>query len=134
MALNPLHQFEVTAIHPLMLGGLDITITNQTLWTGIATASVLLLFILGTLRMAMVPGRMQAFVEITFEFIQKLTEKTAGREAMVFFPLIMTYVFIYCRAELDWDDTHQLYGHQPDYHHRVYGDICVYFSGDRGRV
>ena len=95
MALNPLHQFEVSPIHPLMLGGLDVTITNQTLWTGIATASVIALFLLGTMRMALVPGRMQAFVEITFEFIQKLTEKTAGREAMVFFPLIMTtFLFV----------------------------------------
>lgn len=90
MALNPLHQFEVTPLHHLMLGGFDISITNQTLWTGVGTAAVMLLMLLGTLRMAMVPGRWQAFVEITFEFIQKLTEKTAGREAMAFFPLIIT--------------------------------------------
>ncbi|PZP39779.1 MAG: F0F1 ATP synthase subunit A [Pseudomonas fluorescens] len=95
MALNPLHQFEVSPIYPLMLGGFDISITNQALWTGIAIASIIALFVAGTARMTMVPGRLQAFVEITFEFIQNLTQKTAGREAMAFFPLILTtFLFI----------------------------------------
>lgn len=96
MALNPLHQFEVAPLlDPLIVSGWNLTITNQTLWTGIAVATVIAIFMFGISRMALVPGRMQAFVEITFEFIQKLTHKTAGHEAMVFFPLIMTiFLFI----------------------------------------
>ena len=94
MALNPLHQFEVSPIMPLMVGGFDLSITNQALWTGMATSALIALFLLGVRRMTLVPGRMQAFVEITFEFIQNLTQKTAGREALVFFPLILT-VFLF---------------------------------------
>ncbi len=96
MALNPLHQFEVSPImDPLIIGGFNLTITNQTLWTGIAVATVIAIFVSGILRMKMVPGRTQAFVEITFEFIQKLTQKTAGKDAMAFFPLILTtFLFI----------------------------------------
>lgn len=95
MALNPLHQFEVTPLLPLMVGGYDLTITNQALWTGISTSAIIALFLFGISRMTLVPGRMQAFVEITFEFIQNLTQKTAGRDAMAFFPLIMTtFLFI----------------------------------------
>jgi F-type H+-transporting ATPase subunit a len=95
MALNPLHQFEVSPILPLVVGGFDLSITNQALWTGIATATIILIFMLGIRRMALVPGRMQAFVEITFEFVQNLTQKTAGKDAMGFFPLILTtFLFI----------------------------------------
>jgi F-type H+-transporting ATPase subunit a len=95
MALNPLHQFEVSPIMPLMVGGWDLTITNQTLWTGIAVATVIAILMAGITRMTLVPGRMQALVEITFEFIQNLTHKTAGHDAKAFFPLIMTtFLFI----------------------------------------
>lgn len=95
MALNPLHQFEVTPLMHFMVGGYDLTITNQALWTGISTSAIIALFLFGISRMTLVPGRLQAFVEITFEFIQDMTQKTAGREAMAFFPLIMTtFLFI----------------------------------------
>lgn len=95
MALNPLHQFEVVPVFPLMVGGWDLTITNQVLWTGISTATIIAIFMLGISRMTLVPGRMQSLVEVTFEFIQKLTHKTAGHDAMAFFPLILTtFLFI----------------------------------------
>lgn len=80
-----------------MVGHWDLSITNQALWTGIAVSAVIAIFMAGISRMTMVPGRLQAFVEITFEFIQKLTHKTAGHEAMAFFPLILTtFLFIAC--------------------------------------
>ncbi|RYG57816.1 MAG: F0F1 ATP synthase subunit A [Alphaproteobacteria bacterium] len=90
MALNPMHQFEVSPILPFVVGGFDLSITNQALWTGIATSAIILFLLLGIRKMAMVPGRMQAFVELTFEFVQNMTQKTAGRDAMAFFPLILT--------------------------------------------
>lgn len=95
MALNPLHQFEITPLYHLTVGGFDLSITNQALWTGIAVSTIIAIFLAGISRMALVPGRMQAFVEITFEFVQNLTQKTAGKDAMAFFPLVLTtFLFI----------------------------------------
>lgn len=94
MSMNPLHQFEVAPLAPFYVGGFDLSITNQALWTGIAVATVISLFMAGTANMKMVPGRLQAFVEMTVEFIQTLTRETAGKEAVAFFPLILT-VFLF---------------------------------------
>jgi F-type H+-transporting ATPase subunit a len=95
MAINPMHQFEVKALVPFQLGGFDLAITNQALWTGIATAAIITLFLAGIGRMALVPGRLQSFVELTVEFVRDLTVGTAGREALPFLPLILTtFLFI----------------------------------------
>lgn len=95
MAMNPLHQFEVAPLLPLSFGGFNLTVTNQALWTGIAVAAVIALFMAGVARMTLVPGRLQSFVEMTVEFIRDLTINTAGREAIAFFPLILTtFLFV----------------------------------------
>ena len=95
MAMDPLHQFAVKAVQPLQFGGLDLTITNQTIWTGAATATIALLLLLGISRLSLVPGRWQSAVEMTVEFIQKLTKDTAGTAALPFVPLIMTtFLFV----------------------------------------
>jgi F-type H+-transporting ATPase subunit a len=50
---------------------------------------------MGVSRMRLVPGRLQAFVELTFEFVQTLTRDTAGKSALPFMPLIFTlFLFI----------------------------------------
>lgn len=95
MALNPLHQFEVAPVLPLFVGDWNLSVTNQALWTGIAVAAVISLFMAGISRMQLVPGRLQAFVEITVDFVRKLTVDTAGHKAEAFFPLILTlFLFI----------------------------------------
>ena len=94
MALNPLHQFELQPLVPLMVGHLDLTITNQTLWTGIALTLVVGLLLLGIRQVRLVPGRGQAAVELLVEFMQNLTKDTAGKAALPFMPLIMT-VFLF---------------------------------------
>ena len=95
MATNPLHQFEVQGLVPLYVAGFDLTLTNQALWTGMATAALLIFLLGGVGRMALVPGRWQSLVEITVEFIRDLTQNTAGRHALPFLPLILTtFLFI----------------------------------------
>ena len=94
---SPLHQFEVLPILPLHVGGLNLTITNQTLWTGIAVSFVILVLLLGISRMKLVPGRLQALVEGLVGFARQLTEDTAGHGALAFFPVILTvFLFVAC--------------------------------------
>jgi F-type H+-transporting ATPase subunit a len=99
MALNPLHQFEVAPLlnHPLMVAGFDLTPTNQALWTGIAVAFIIAVMCMGVAQMKMVPGRLQALVEMTVEFGRKLTVDTAGKEALPFFPIVLT-LFLFVAA------------------------------------
>lgn len=93
--MNPLHQFEVFAIHPLEVAGLNLSITNQTLWMAIAVATVSFIMLWGVRSVKLVPGRMQAFVELTYEFIHKLVKDGTGEEGLKFFPFILTiFLFI----------------------------------------
>lgn len=95
MALNPLHQFAVAEIHALEVAGYNLAITNQALWTFIAVAAIALVLLAGVSRPRLVPGRLQSFVEITYEFIHKLVKDSTGEEGMAFFPLILTtFLFV----------------------------------------
>ena len=96
MAKSPLEQFAVYEKAPLFeLAGQTISWTNHSTWMVIATFCAALLFLMGSSRKAMVPGRTQAFVELTFEFIEKLVKDTAGTKALKFVPLIFTlFLFI----------------------------------------
>ncbi|MBI1308814.1 MAG: F0F1 ATP synthase subunit A [Proteobacteria bacterium] len=92
-----MHQFEVAPLFPLMVGGWDLSITNQALWTGIAVAMVIALFSAGVARMRLVPGRLQSFVELTVGFIQDLSGGIVGPKGVAFFPLILTvFLFVSC--------------------------------------
>lgn len=95
MALNPLHQFEIREISTLDLGVFQVAFTNQSLWMVLAIGAIVALFGLGARKPALVPGRLQAFVELTYEFISNLVEGSAGKEALKFLPLIFTlFLFI----------------------------------------
>lgn len=90
MATSPMHQFEVLPLLPFEVAGFNLAITNQAVWTFIALGALTVFLLGGLVRPAMVPGRWQSMVELTVEFISKLVRDTAGKEAMVFLPLIMT--------------------------------------------
>lgn len=100
MAMNPLHQFKVEALTPLNVAGIDVSFTNHSLWLVMATAIVALIFMAGASRRSLVPGRLQAFVEMSYEFIETLTRDTAGKAALKFAPLIMTLFLFISAANL----------------------------------
>ena len=100
MALDPLHQFQIQQIGSFNVAGQEIVLTNQSVWLVGATVGIMLLFAMGVRNMAMVPGRMQAFVELTFEFIQNLVKDTAGKEALKYMPFIMTLFLFLSAANL----------------------------------
>ncbi len=91
---DPMGQFNVV---PLFGEGTAAwyTLTNVTLWMFLAVLAVVAFFMLGTVRKAQVPGRGQMIVELTYGFVRNMVESVAGRDALVFFPYIMTvFMFI----------------------------------------
>lgn len=92
---GPMHQFNVEPIIPLHLGGLDVSFSNASLWMVIAVASITLFLVAGMSRAAMVPGRWQSMVEISYEFIANTVRANAGEAGMRFFPLVFSlFMFI----------------------------------------
>lgn len=88
--LDPLHQFQINKIIPLVIGGWDISYTNSSLWMTVALAVVWFLFYAALKRETIIPNRMQAFAEIIFTFIKDMIKTYIGKEGMPFFPFIFT--------------------------------------------
>lgn len=92
--IDPMHQF---LVKPLFGGdhvGM-LTITNVTLWMAIAVMVVILLLVVGTRGRAIVPSRIQSIAELAYGFVYKMVEDVAGKDAVRFFPYIMTlFMFI----------------------------------------
>jgi F-type H+-transporting ATPase subunit a len=71
------------------------TITNVTLWLALAVVAIIALMVFGTSRRAVVPSRTQSIGELAYGFVYKMVEDVTGKDAVVFFPYIMTlFMFI----------------------------------------
>jgi F-type H+-transporting ATPase subunit a len=92
---SPLEQFELHAILPITVGDLNLSFTNSSLWMAIAVALIYGLVMLGTRHASMVPGRLQAVVELSYEFIAEMLGSTVGKEGRRYFPFVFTlFMFI----------------------------------------
>ncbi|MDO5621536.1 MAG: F0F1 ATP synthase subunit A [Paracoccus sp. (in: a-proteobacteria)] len=71
------------------------TPTNVTLWMFIALAAITALMALGTRGRAIIPGRVQSIAELAYGLVHKMVEDVAGKDALRYFPYIMTlFMFI----------------------------------------
>jgi F-type H+-transporting ATPase subunit a len=92
---GPLEQFEIHAIAPLKIGSLDVSFTNSSLYMALAVTAVAVFVIFGTRRHALVPGRWQSMVELTYEFVAKMVRETIGAEGRKYFPAIFSiFMFV----------------------------------------
>jgi F-type H+-transporting ATPase subunit a len=76
---------------PIFVGG---WLTNSTLTTIVVDVIIIALALLATARMKTVPGRWQNFVEMMLEYLYRLSESVAGRDARKYLPWVVT-IFLY---------------------------------------
>ena len=81
-------------------GPLNLVVTNTLLSAWIASILLILVFVLGTRKASLVPGRLQTFCEIVFEGLLSFIESVAGKErARLLFPVITTiFLFVIVNA------------------------------------
>ena len=91
---TPLEQFEIHAILPIEIGGIDISFTNSAAMMVIAATLGASVTVLGMSRGAMVPGRWQSVVEMLYEFIANLIRDTIGTAGRPYFPIVLA-VFLF---------------------------------------
>ena len=96
MSVNPMHQFEVYRIGPeIKFGNLDLSFTNASLFMAISAITVLLLLFLGTKNKLLIPSKIQLITEMSYTFVAKMINDTAGSVAKPFFPFIFTlFMFV----------------------------------------
>ena len=88
MVFDPMHQFTV---HTLSGGPMTwYTPTNATLWMALTVLAIFALFVLGTSKRAIVPGRAQSIGEILYTVVHDMIVNISGEDGLKFFPYVMT--------------------------------------------
>lgn len=88
LTFHPMDQFTVKPLFGHELG--LFSISNVTLWMAVAVFCTFALFVLGTSRRAVIPGRVQSVAELGYSFIRKMVEDVAGSDGLKYFPYIFT--------------------------------------------
>ena len=94
---SPLEQFQIKPLtQPLFeIGGHPVSITNSALAMLVATAVVAVFLAVGIRKQAMVPGRLQSMVEMSYEFIANMIRDNVGTEGRRYFPFVFTlFMFV----------------------------------------
>jgi F-type H+-transporting ATPase subunit a len=94
--MHPIEQFQIVTLFTIAkIGNVEIAFTNSALYMLIAVAIIALLMIGFTSRKALVPGRLQAIAEISYQFVAENLQRSTGVEGMKFFPLVFSlFIFI----------------------------------------
>ena len=94
LVFHPLDQF---IVKPLFGDGPIhwYTITNATLWMALSVVAIVALFVLGSRGRAIIPTRTQSIGELIYGFTYKMVEDVAGKDAIKFFPYVLTlFMFV----------------------------------------
>jgi len=96
MATNPMHQFEVYKIGPeINFGGINLSFTNASFFMTLSSVLILLLLFFGTKKKSLIPSKIQFITEMSYTFVAKMINDTAGNSAKSFFPFIFTlFMFV----------------------------------------
>jgi F-type H+-transporting ATPase subunit a len=89
LSFHPMEQFEVKRLFgegPISM----LTPTNVTLWMALAVICIVLLFVLGTGKRSIIPGRIQSIAELAYGFVYKMVEDVTGHDGVKYFPYIFT--------------------------------------------
>jgi len=96
MAANPMSQFDVYRIGPeITVGAFDISFTNASLFMILSTVSILLIFNLGSKKNTLLPNKLQLLAELSYTFVAKMINDTAGSKAKPYFAFIFSlFMFV----------------------------------------
>jgi F-type H+-transporting ATPase subunit a len=87
-SIDALGQFRLTPGLGALGAAVDFTNSNEAMLA--SAVIILILFGLGLRARALVPGRLQALVELMYEFVRAMCVDTIGEEGLRFFPLVFT--------------------------------------------
>ena len=89
--VNPIHQFQITDIFDLG----PVAFTNSALFMVVIVALISAFLLLSTTGRSLVPGRMQALAEMSYEFVANMLRESAGSDGMRFFPFVFSlFMFV----------------------------------------
>lgn len=92
--MDPLHQFVIRPILSFSVCGCDLSFTNASLAILTSVTFVYVFFFLGLRRPGIVPNRMQALVEISYNLVAGMISDTSGPQGIKYFPFVFSIFFL----------------------------------------
>lgn len=92
--IDPLHQFKITPIYDIKFGGLNLSFTNSSFAVCFAVLVLIVLMRIGLSKRNMVPNRMQAAIEIAYNFISSLIQDNIGADGIRYFSFVFSLFFL----------------------------------------
>ena len=100
MANDPIHQFQISKLIPIEVGGLDFSFTNSAAFMVATVVTAGAFLFLTTSSRGLVPSRMQSVSEMSYEFIASMLREGAGSHGMKFFPFVFSLFMFVLTANL----------------------------------
>ncbi|HSO47274.1 MAG TPA: FoF1 ATP synthase subunit a, partial [Rhizobiaceae bacterium] len=95
MANDPIHQFQISKLIPIELGGYDLSFTNSSLFMVATVAAATGFLVWATSGRGLVPSRAQSVAEMSYEFVANTLRDATGTAGMKFFPLVFSlFMFV----------------------------------------
>ncbi|AWC25122.1 F0F1 ATP synthase subunit A [Aminobacter sp. P9b] len=95
MANDPIHQFQISKLIPIEIGGLDFSFTNSAAFMVATVVAAGAFLFLTTSSRGLVPSRMQSVSEMSYEFVASMLRDAAGSQGMRFFPMVFSlFMFV----------------------------------------
>ncbi|HEU4987774.1 MAG TPA: F0F1 ATP synthase subunit A [Rhizobiaceae bacterium] len=95
MANDPIHQFHISKLIPIEIGGLDFSFTNSAAFMVATVVGAGAFLFLTTSSRGLVPGRLQSISEMLYEFVASMLRDAAGSQGMKFFPFVFSlFMFV----------------------------------------
>lgn len=92
---NPLDQFLIKKIIPLEFQGVDLSFTNASLAMVGVTILIMMVQYFGLRGNLIIPGKMQALFESSYDFVADMVRENAGRQARSYAPFIFSlFMFV----------------------------------------
>lgn len=92
---DPISSFQVKNIVPINFCGLDISITNSSLFMFLVVFLILGFFWFGTSNKGLIPGKIQSIIEKIFFFVGSIVKANSGKRGIEIFPyMLVLFLFI----------------------------------------
>lgn len=93
--IDPMASFEVKTLIPLELFGIDISITNSSLYMILVVVVICGLFFVGTSNKGIIPSKLRYCLEALFNFVNGIIDSNVSEKGAQLFPYILSlFLFI----------------------------------------
>lgn len=91
---SPLEQFEVIIVYPLSFLGIDVSITNATVYLLLVIFFLYIILCRSTSSSFLIPDPLQRLAEIMYIFINNLVKQQAGIKGLMYFPILFLLFYL----------------------------------------